>query len=100
MPILGICYGEQVMAQQLGGKVVAGHSHSREFGRAEVEVLRDSPLFEGVWEHGRSYPVWMSHGDAVSELPPRLRAHRDVPLGAVRGHRRRGAPALWRAVSS
>ena len=70
VPILGICYGEQVMAAQLGGKVVAGHSHSREFGRAEVEVLRESALFEGVWEKGARYPVWMSHGDAVSELPP------------------------------
>ncbi len=70
VPVLGICYGEQVMADQLGGKVVAGHSHSREFGRAEVEVLRNSALFDGVWEEGKSYPVWMSHGDAVSELPP------------------------------
>ncbi|VTZ50121.1 GMP synthetase (glutamine aminotransferase) [Methylocella tundrae] len=69
VPVLGICYGEQVMAHQLGGKVVAGHSHSREFGRAEVEVLRASALFDGVWEEGKSYPVWMSHGDAVSELP-------------------------------
>jgi len=70
VPILGICYGEQVMAEQLGGKIVAGHSDSREFGRAEVEVLRPSALFDGVWDEGKSYPVWMSHGDAVSELPP------------------------------
>ena len=56
------------MAQQLGGKVEGGHH--REFGRAEVEVAADSPLFEGVWQKGEKYPVWMSHGDRVTELPP------------------------------
>ena len=66
--MLGICYGEQAMARQLGGKVEGGHH--REFGRAEVEVVADSPIFEGVWEKGEKYPVWMSHGDRVTELPP------------------------------
>jgi len=68
VPVLGICYGEQAMAHQLGGKVEGGHH--REFGRAEVEVSADSPLFEGVWEKGQKYPVWMSHGDRVTQLPP------------------------------
>jgi GMP synthase (glutamine-hydrolysing) len=68
VPVLGICYGEQAMAQQLGGKVEGGHY--REFGRAEVEVVADGPLLEGVWEKGQKYPVWMSHGDRVTELPP------------------------------
>jgi GMP synthase (glutamine-hydrolysing) len=68
VPVLGICYGEQTMAAQLGGKVEGGHH--REFGRAEVEVVADSPLFEGVWVKGEKYPVWMSHGDRVTELPP------------------------------
>ncbi|AXK80581.1 glutamine-hydrolyzing GMP synthase [Pseudolabrys taiwanensis] len=68
VPVLGICYGEQAMAQQLGGKVEGGHH--REFGRAEVEVTSDSPLLDGVWEKGQKYPVWMSHGDRVTELPP------------------------------
>jgi GMP synthase (glutamine-hydrolysing) len=67
VPVLGICYGEQAMAQQLGGKVEGGHH--REFGRAEVEVVADSALFEGVWRKGEKYPVWMSHGDRVTELP-------------------------------
>jgi GMP synthase (glutamine-hydrolysing) len=67
LPVLGICYGEQAMAQQLGGKVEAGHH--REFGRAEVEVVTPSALYEGVWEVGQRYPVWMSHGDRVTELP-------------------------------
>lgn len=84
VPILGICYGQQAMAAQLGGKVAAGHN--REFGRAEVEVLRQSALFEGVWEEGKRYPVWMSHGDAVTELPPgfsRIAASENAPLAAI-----------------
>jgi GMP synthase (glutamine-hydrolysing) len=68
VPVLGICYGEQAMAAQLGGKVEGGHH--REFGRAEVEVVADSPLLEDVWRKGEKYPVWMSHGDRVTVLPP------------------------------
>ncbi len=67
VPILGICYGQQTMAAQLGGKVEGGHA--AEFGRADVEIRKASPLFEGVWEVGGRYPVWMSHGDRVTELP-------------------------------
>ena len=67
VPVLGICYGEQAMAQQLGGKVEAGHH--REFGRAEVEVTKPSALYDGVWEVGQRYPVWMSHGDRVTKPP-------------------------------
>src|SRR6478672_11739115 len=71
VPVLGICYGEQAMAQQLGGTVEGGHH--REYGRAEVTVTEDSPLFEGVWRKGERYPVWMSHGDRVTRLPPGFR---------------------------
>jgi GMP synthase (glutamine-hydrolysing) len=67
IPVLGICYGEQAMAHQLGGQVEGGHH--REFGRAEVTVTEDSPLFEGVWRKGEKYPVWMSHGDRVTRPP-------------------------------
>jgi GMP synthase (glutamine-hydrolysing) len=67
VPILGICYGEQAMAHQLGGKVAGGHH--REFGRAEVEIVKDSALSHGVWRPGEKYPVWMSHGDRVTVLP-------------------------------
>jgi GMP synthase (glutamine-hydrolysing) len=67
VPILGICYGEQAMAHQLGGKVEGGHH--REFGRAEVEIVKDTALSEGVWRKGEKYPVWMSHGDRVTQLP-------------------------------
>ncbi len=72
VPVLGICYGEQAMAQQLGGKVEGGHH--REFGRAEVEVTAESALFDGVWRKGERYPVWMSHGDRVTKLPEGFRA--------------------------
>jgi GMP synthase (glutamine-hydrolysing) len=71
VPVLGICYGEQAMAQQLGGKVEGGHH--REFGRAEVEIVDDCALFEGVWRKGERYPVWMSHGDRVTRLPDGFR---------------------------
>jgi GMP synthase (glutamine-hydrolysing) len=67
LPVLGICYGEQAMAAQLGGEVQGGHH--REFGRAEVEVTRPSALYDGVWHVGEKYPVWMSHGDRVTKLP-------------------------------
>ncbi|MEM9030187.1 MAG: glutamine-hydrolyzing GMP synthase [Pseudomonadota bacterium] len=67
LPILGICYGEQTMVAQLGGGVEGGHH--REFGRAEVEVVTSSPLFDGVWAPGECHTVWMSHGDKVTSLP-------------------------------
>src|SRR5271154_7421065 len=67
LPVLGICYGEQAMAHQLGGTVEAGHH--REFGRAEVELTLPSPLTDGVWQVGQRYPVWMSHGDRVTKPP-------------------------------
>ncbi len=67
IPILGICYGQQTMAEQLGGKVESGHH--REFGRAVLSVDKPSPLYEGVWQVGESHQVWMSHGDRVTELP-------------------------------
>ncbi|WLR92752.1 glutamine-hydrolyzing GMP synthase [Shinella zoogloeoides] len=67
LPILGICYGQQTLATQLGGTVEGGHA--REFGRADVEILKESPLFEGFWQVGNKYPVWMSHGDRVTVAP-------------------------------
>jgi GMP synthase (glutamine-hydrolysing) len=84
IPVLGICYGEQAMAEQLGGKVEGGHD--REFGRAEVEVTDDTALFEGVWKKGQTYPVWMSHGDRVTRLPPGFRAvatSANAPIAAI-----------------
>jgi GMP synthase (glutamine-hydrolysing) len=68
IPVLGICYGEQTMCAQLGGKVEAGHH--REFGRAFLEIQGDCALFDGVWAKGTRHQVWMSHGDRVTALPP------------------------------
>ena len=84
VPMLGICYGEQAMAQQLGGKVEGGHH--REFGRAEVEVVEDFPLFADVWKRGEKYPVWMSHGDRVTKPPPGFRVlatSPNAPIAAI-----------------
>jgi GMP synthase (glutamine-hydrolysing) len=67
LPILAICYGQQTLCTQLGGKVEGGHH--REFGRADIEILKSSPLFDGFWDVGSQYTVWMSHGDRVTELP-------------------------------
>ena len=67
IPVLGICYGEQLMCMQLGGKVEGGHH--REFGRAVIEVRKSCGLFEDLWPEGTSHTVWMSHGDRVTELP-------------------------------
>jgi GMP synthase (glutamine-hydrolysing) len=67
VPILAICYGQQTMAHQLGGTVAP--SDSREFGRAFIDVVGDSVLFEGLWSKGERHQVWMSHGDRVETLP-------------------------------
>src|SRR5688500_1474183 len=67
LPILAICYGQQTMAHQLGGHVAP--SDSREFGRAFIEIVGDSALFDGLWKTGELHQVWMSHGDRVEALP-------------------------------
>jgi GMP synthase (glutamine-hydrolysing) len=67
VPVLGICYGQMAMCVQMGG--VAESSAHREFGRAFVEIAKDSPLFEGLWAPGQRHQVWMSHGDRVISLP-------------------------------
>ena len=67
LPVLGICYGEMAICAQLGGRVESGHH--REFGRAELKITHDSPLFAGVWAAGESDTVWMSHGDTISAIP-------------------------------
>jgi GMP synthase (glutamine-hydrolysing) len=71
LPVLGICYGQQTMCAQLGGRVEA--SEHQEFGRAFVEVEDDCALLDGLWRSGQRHQVWMSHGDRVTELPPGFR---------------------------
>ncbi len=65
LPVLGICYGLQLIAHQLGGRVAPGVK--REYGHAELRAAAGSPLFRGLPE---SFPVWMSHGDRIAEPPP------------------------------
>jgi len=67
VPVLGICYGQQTMCEQLGGKVVPGTVG--EFGRAFIEIKERSALFDGLWHEGEQHQVWMSHGDKVEVLP-------------------------------
>ncbi|WP_068081869.1 glutamine-hydrolyzing GMP synthase [Polycladidibacter stylochi] len=67
IPVLGICYGQQTMCAQLGGRVAT--SDHREFGRAFVSAQKSSPLFDGIWAQGEQHQVWMSHGDRVEALP-------------------------------
>ena len=71
LPILAICYGQQTMAQQLGGMVAP--SDNREFGRAFIEIVDTCSLFDGLWAPGERHQVWMSHGDRVERLPEGFR---------------------------
>ncbi|RCS25943.1 glutamine-hydrolyzing GMP synthase [Phyllobacterium salinisoli] len=90
IPVLGICYGEQTMCAQLGGKVEAGHH--REFGRAFLEIEADSALFEGVWAKGTRHQVWMSHGDRVTALPDGFRiigTSNGAPFAAIADEKRK-----------
>jgi GMP synthase (glutamine-hydrolysing) len=90
VPVLGICYGEQAICAQLGGKIAIGHH--REFGRAFIDVTGRCALFEGLFEPGAREQVWMSHGDKVVELPPGFRvvATSDAsPFAAIADEERR-----------
>jgi len=64
IPVLGICYGAQLMAHELGGDVLA--AGKREYGPASVQLDTSDGLFQGL---DRDQPVWMSHGDSISRLP-------------------------------
>ncbi|MBP8267601.1 MAG: glutamine-hydrolyzing GMP synthase [Zoogloea sp.] len=89
VPVLGICYGMQTMASQLGGKVES--SGKREFGYAELRARGHSELFRGIQdrsdEDGKCFlDVWMSHGDKVTELPPGFKviaSNESTPLAAM-----------------
>ncbi|NQY14080.1 MAG: glutamine-hydrolyzing GMP synthase, partial [Henriciella sp.] len=66
VPVLGICYGQQVMMEQLGGRVESGTS--REFGRAYIDKVMDDPILDGLSFEGEGEQVWMSHGDHGAEM--------------------------------
>ena len=88
VPVLGICYGMQTMAMQLGGKVEAGTV--REFGHAQIRAQGHTKLFEGIQDetneqgHGL-LNVWMSHGDKVTELPPNFKLMASTPSCPIAG---------------
>ncbi|MEY4073868.1 MAG: glutamine-hydrolyzing GMP synthase [Betaproteobacteria bacterium] len=88
VPVLGICYGMQTMAQQLGGKVESGHQ--REFGYAEVRahghtaLLKDIADFTTAEGHGM-LKVWMSHGDKVTEMPSGFKLMASTPSCPIAG---------------
>lgn len=99
VPLLGICYGMQTMAVQLGGRVEGGHD--REFGYAEVEVASACRLLDDQKDHPGTPPridVWMSHGDRVTALPPGFkitaRTH-SVPIVAMADEARAYYGVQW-----
>ena len=71
LPVMGICYGNQTMVSQLGGRITL--SDHREFGRAMLDVVEDCVLFDGIWAVGESHQVWMSHGDRIDAPPDGFR---------------------------
>src|SRR5438876_800071 len=90
VPVLGICYGQMTMAAQLGGEVEGGHH--REFGRADVEVKAASHLFESTWTMGERHPVWMSHGDRITKMPPGFTiagVSANAPFAVIQDEKRR-----------
>jgi len=87
VPILGICYGMQLMAHQLGGKVQPGGK--REYGPAEIDIAKDTTLFR---EMAYEQQVWMSHGDKVTKLPAgfiTVAKSQNSPYAAIANNKRR-----------
>lgn len=97
IPILGICYGAQLMMEQLGGKV--GQAEKREFGKAELTVEYTAGLFAGLATGAAKHQVWMSHGDRIENLPDGFEVtaisenspcaalrHKEKPFTAVQFH--------------
>jgi len=90
VPVLAVCYGEQLMCDLLGGKVEVGHH--REFGRADIVITQESPLFAGIGAVDHCEPVWMSHGDKITAIPPGfevIATSAGSPFAAIADDRRR-----------
>lgn len=95
VPVLGICYGMQTMAEQLGGKVES--SGKREFGYAEIRARGHSELFKGIQDRSNDdghglLDVWMSHGDKVTEMPEGFKviaSNASCPVAAMANEARR-----------
>ncbi len=87
IPILGICYGEQLMMQKLGGKVRGGKK--TEYGPAKIKVTKSSPLFKNT---SPTFTVWMSHGDEVVQIPSnfkRLATTETIPYAAIANEKKK-----------
>ena len=80
IPILGICYGMQTLAEQFGGQVTA--SKTKEFGHASITIEAASTLFDG-FDTGSEIDVWMSHGDHVSSLPDQFHLIASTPSAPI-----------------
>ena len=90
VPLLGICYGMQTMAAQLGGRTEAGHT--REFGHAQLSITAACGLWQGFAAPKTSVDVWMSHGDRVTAVPPGFSvtaSTHDLPIAAMADDARR-----------
>ncbi|GGA72111.1 GMP synthase [glutamine-hydrolyzing] [Nitratireductor aestuarii] len=90
LPIFGICYGQQLLCAQLGGKVES--SDHREFGRAFLDIADGCALFDGLWAPGTRHQVWMSHGDRVTGLPEGFRVvgtSAGAPFAAIADDKRK-----------
>jgi GMP synthase (glutamine-hydrolysing) len=90
VPVLGICYGMQLIAQLLGGEVT--YSDKREYGKAKLTLSREGGLFRGLGRKGSRLVVWMSHGDTVKALPPGFHAiahSKNTPYAAIEETQRR-----------
>ena len=82
VPVLAICYGAQLTAHQLGGKV--GKSEKREYGKATLQTVKEDQLFDGI---SRDSQVWMSHGDTIKEIPNQFEiigSTKDIPVAAFK----------------
>src|SRR5690554_7147652 len=87
LPILGICYGMQLMSHTLGGKVEK--ANAREYGKVEIEVTKESKLFGNL---PKNQVVWMSHGDLVTELPEgfeTVATSETCPIAAIQNEERK-----------
>lgn len=90
IPVLGICYGMQLIADLLGGEVA--HSEKREYGKVRLIIDRPGGLFRGMGERGKGFQVWMSHGDHIQRLPPGFRSighSSNTPFAAIEDKQRK-----------